>query len=53
MSSFVQKSTLAKRYKVSLTTLRKYLKAVPNIDVNARKFSPSDVDLIYKQLGKP
>lgn len=53
MSSFVKKSALAKRYKVSLPTLRNYLKSVPGIDVNKRKFSPQELTIIYTKLGEP
>ena len=43
---FVKKSYLAKQYKVSLNTFRKYLLKIHGIDANKRKFSPAEKTII-------
>ena len=46
---------LAKRYGVSLETLKKWLSKIPELDiqVNARVLTPKQVSVIIEHLGEP
>ncbi len=49
------KSQLAKKYGVSYNTFKKWLKAIPEINIvpSKRLLTPRDVEIIYKNLGIP
>ena len=49
------RSELARRYKVSIQTLNKWLGLIPDLDLSAnqRIFTPKQVSLIIKHLGEP
>ena len=48
---FYAKSKIARKYKISLTTLRKYLLLISGIDANKRKYSKAEYNLIINHLG--
>lgn len=49
------KSELAVEYGVSMTTMRKWINAIPNLNLskNQRLLTPVQVDIIYAHLGSP
>ena len=49
------KTQLAKQYKVHYTTFIKWLKMIPDLelDVKLRILTPKQVQIIYNHLGEP
>lgn len=49
------RTQLAKRYGVSIETMRKWLHKVPDLvpDNNVRVFTPKQVEYIVQHLGEP
>lgn len=49
-------SMLKNEYGVSLHTIKKWLRKVPNLEIDnrdTREFTPKEVEMIYKHLGVP
>ena len=53
--SSTNRSELARRYKVSIQTLNKWLALIPNLELlaNQRIFTPKQVCIIVNHLGEP
>ncbi len=49
-------SVLMLEYKVSSHTMKKWLRKIPNLEVDnrdTREYTPKEVEQIYKHLGTP
>lgn len=49
-------STLADEYGVSANTMKKWLRKVPNLQVdkrNTKDYTPKEAEMIYRHLGVP
>jgi len=53
--SILTKKNLAKKYGVHQNTFAKWLKQVPELNINSKQriLTPKQVEIIYEALGKP
>lgn len=55
MKKIASKKELAADYKVHYQTLAKWLKNIPNLNLDPKQriFTPKQLELIYQHLGEP
>ena len=55
MSKPLTKKQLAKKYKISYNTFKKWIEAISELNLipNQRLLTPKQVEIIYEALGEP